>query len=414
MIAYGQTFTVSGKISDAETGEALAFASVGLKDTNLGTSANLNGEFTLSIPEAQKEGKLVFNFLGYEPETIALNTASSPLTIKLKPATLELAEVVIRPLSAAEYVRKAMESRQENYALRFTGNAYFRQLVLDDKTPLQFTEGYFQTHVPNFLDSSQIQQRLLLFEQVDDMEELAFNAKRRTKKFEKAKRKAEKEGREFDEEAAREKVGIVSMGTVSPAEIIEGDPIRNVSGYLTAETLEDYEFEFQENTRFQGREMIVITFETRGKVKLDDGSIKGRQKGTLYFDKSTDALAAVDIFSKLIIPAAIKPVLYMAGYSISNPKIHQQVHYKFQDGKWLPQSTRVDLKLRLVRHYLFSSNEISNLKVNLLVNFTGWDTQNAQEIPKNKRFTNEKEMKDQVYPLPGITWDKVNRIPLER
>lgn len=55
---YGQAFTVNGSILDAETGEALAFASVGLRGTNIGTSANLNGEFTLSIAEFKREESL--------------------------------------------------------------------------------------------------------------------------------------------------------------------------------------------------------------------------------------------------------------------------------------------------------------------------------------------------------------------
>lgn len=406
---------ISGKVSDAETGEPLPFASVGIEGTNIGVSSNLEGEFTLLVPESDREGKLVFNFLGYESQTVLIGSIQGKnIEVKLKPAVSELGEIVIRPVSAAEYVRQAMESREENYASRFTGNAYFRQVTTDKGTPLQFSEGYFQTYVPTYLDTVKVQQRLLLLEEKDELGELAFNAKRRKKKFEKAKRKAKKKGEDFDDEEARKKAEIVSMGMLSPAELIGSDPVRTLEGFLSAETLKDYNFEFRENTSYLGRSMVVISFKSKGKVKIEESALGGKQQGILYFDKETDALAAADYTSKMIIPAAIKPILYLAGYSIPNPSVRKQLRYELKNGKWLPRSIRFDLKMKLTRRYLFSKNEKSDLTAHMLVNFTGWQTENLKPIPKDKRFTHKKKMEDQVYPMEGIAWKQVNRIPLEK
>ena len=47
-----QTFTtIKGKVVDKETLNALVFASVTLKETNIATVTNIDGEFMIKIPE---------------------------------------------------------------------------------------------------------------------------------------------------------------------------------------------------------------------------------------------------------------------------------------------------------------------------------------------------------------------------
>ena len=47
--AFSQKTRIEGKVVDRETGKAVPFASVGIVGTSLGTSTNLNGEFSLVV-----------------------------------------------------------------------------------------------------------------------------------------------------------------------------------------------------------------------------------------------------------------------------------------------------------------------------------------------------------------------------
>ena len=270
-----------------------------------------------------------------------------------------------------------------------------------------------QSYAPNFLDSADSQQRLLLYQEVDNMDDLTFGKKKSEKKFKKAKKKANKEGEEFDEEKAREEARAVMIGTMSPSDVIEMDPIRNEEAFINPDRLEEYEFIYEENSSIQGREMIVIRFQSRGKVGSSDIYQRGKQSGRLYFDQATDALASVVIDHEMVIPGALKPILFLMGYSVSNPMIHSQVNYQFFQGRWYPQSTQFHMQIRMVDKHFFSENEESNLDVKMLVVFSDWNVDDAQEIPEDKRMKYSKNMEDQLQPLSHITWDSIHRVPFK-
>jgi TonB-linked SusC/RagA family outer membrane protein len=58
-----QARTITGKVKD-EAGEPLFFVNVQVKGTNIGTTTNIDGEFTLSVNESNPV--LVFSYLGYK------------------------------------------------------------------------------------------------------------------------------------------------------------------------------------------------------------------------------------------------------------------------------------------------------------------------------------------------------------
>ncbi len=92
MYAFGQRGTVTGVVSDAQTGETLPGANVVIQGTTTGTVTNIDGEYTFSVPVG--DVTLVASFIGYdsmvrtitigEDETIVLNFA-----LRLDVETLE-------------------------------------------------------------------------------------------------------------------------------------------------------------------------------------------------------------------------------------------------------------------------------------------------------------------------------------
>jgi len=90
-LVFGQTKTVTGKISSQEDGKPLQGVSVVIKGTVTGTQTNVNGEF--SIEAAQKD-VLVFSYAGFIEQEINVGTQSS-LSLSLKSDASNLGEVVV-------------------------------------------------------------------------------------------------------------------------------------------------------------------------------------------------------------------------------------------------------------------------------------------------------------------------------
>ncbi len=87
--AYAQNVVVRGMVKDNE-GETLVGASVLQKGTTNGTTTDINGEFSLSVPG---NSSLVISYIGYQTATVGVNGRSS-VNVALKPEASMLDEVV--------------------------------------------------------------------------------------------------------------------------------------------------------------------------------------------------------------------------------------------------------------------------------------------------------------------------------
>ena len=98
--------TVSGVVKDKESGETLPFANVFVKDTNIGTTTNADGYFTLfDIPS--ETSIIQVQYLGYKVETLVLTPemVKDKITILLMPDNNQLDEVVVSNDSGQQIVK---------------------------------------------------------------------------------------------------------------------------------------------------------------------------------------------------------------------------------------------------------------------------------------------------------------------
>lgn len=89
--AWGQTKKINGKVTAAETGEALPGVSIILKGKTTGTISNENGEFSVTTAEGDI---LVLSYVGYLKEEIKVS-GNAFLNIKLRADVTSLGEVVV-------------------------------------------------------------------------------------------------------------------------------------------------------------------------------------------------------------------------------------------------------------------------------------------------------------------------------
>nr|WP_306443058.1 SusC/RagA family TonB-linked outer membrane protein [Odoribacter splanchnicus] len=91
---------ITGKVLDKNTKEPLPGATVKIKGTTIGTAADIDGSFKLTVLEDNKE--LEITFIGYASQFVTLR-ADNSVTIYLEPQTSEMEEVVVTGM----FTRKA-------------------------------------------------------------------------------------------------------------------------------------------------------------------------------------------------------------------------------------------------------------------------------------------------------------------
>ncbi len=104
----GQTFTMSGYVTDKKSGETLLGVSVFLKNgSGLGTSTNEFGFYSLTLPEGKYQ--VAVSYMGYDAQMIQIELrASQKIDIQLTENTNMLSEVIISSNEENKSVTQAL------------------------------------------------------------------------------------------------------------------------------------------------------------------------------------------------------------------------------------------------------------------------------------------------------------------
>ena len=111
-------YTVSGVIKDTKTKQNVIFASVSVPGTNIGTVSNSDGEFTLKIQKSLNATEFEIAHLGYQNKkfTIADYVNKPNQTYFVDPSSIELKELVVKPVDPRSIVLQAIGKVTENYS----------------------------------------------------------------------------------------------------------------------------------------------------------------------------------------------------------------------------------------------------------------------------------------------------------
>jgi len=90
-VAFGQNQTITGKVTD-EKGEALIGVNIIVRETNKGTTTNVDGKYTLSVPGSSS--KIIYTFVSYESREVTVGNQSI-INVSLNPDAKSLSEVIV-------------------------------------------------------------------------------------------------------------------------------------------------------------------------------------------------------------------------------------------------------------------------------------------------------------------------------
>lgn len=90
-MSYAQVKTITGKVTDSQTGEPLPGVTIIVKGTARGTATNFNGEYSI---EAEPNQVLSFSFIGYNSREFTVG-AENMLNVQLEMSVENLEEVIV-------------------------------------------------------------------------------------------------------------------------------------------------------------------------------------------------------------------------------------------------------------------------------------------------------------------------------
>jgi len=89
---YAQNKTITGKITDAESGEGIPGVTVVIKGTTTGVTTDIDGKFKIEVKDSKSI--LTISFIGYETQEIPMGS-NTMINVSLKTNIQELEEVVV-------------------------------------------------------------------------------------------------------------------------------------------------------------------------------------------------------------------------------------------------------------------------------------------------------------------------------
>ncbi|MEX2601764.1 MAG: SusC/RagA family TonB-linked outer membrane protein [Balneolaceae bacterium] len=84
--------TVSGQVTDAESGESLPGVNVVLQGTTTGATTNVDGQYELDVPSLQ--GTLVFSYIGFQQQVVPIRGRTT-IDVELSPVVIFGEELVV-------------------------------------------------------------------------------------------------------------------------------------------------------------------------------------------------------------------------------------------------------------------------------------------------------------------------------
>lgn len=110
-------FTVNGILKDSKTKQKVVFASISVPGTNIGTVSNSDGEFTLKVQKSLNASEFEVSHLGYLNKKFTIvESANAEQIFYVDPYSVELQELVVKPVDARSLVLRVISNIADNYS----------------------------------------------------------------------------------------------------------------------------------------------------------------------------------------------------------------------------------------------------------------------------------------------------------
>jgi hypothetical protein len=340
--------TVKGKVTDSSTKKPIPYANIYLLNSNIGTISNNDGEFILKIPQNKTNQSVRFSFMGYKNQDLTIDQIQlNNNLIELTTEVVTLKELVIRSNDPQNLIRSAIHNISANYGTApYICTAFYRESVMQNKQYVGLAEAVLNIYKSRYSNEYEAD---------------------RVKVY---------KGRKSQDVKKMDTIMFKLQG--GHQAVVMLDLAKNPESFMTEQYFSDYEFKPVNITNIEGRETYVIEFTQR------EGIQEPLYEGKLFLDLNTLAVRRAE-FS--ISPYGLqfadkylvkkKPI----GTDVKTVGANYVVSYREQDGKWILNHARYEVKFRVIKRGKFF-NKIYTSSADLAI--TDIDNKNVEKFKFNE------------------------------
>jgi hypothetical protein len=326
--------TFRGKVVDADTKAPLIFASVAVKETNVATVTNIDGEFIIKISETETAKNLEITFLGYKNKVVPISDLRGnghKNTIELSTAPIPIKEIIVRPLDPEEIVKNAIVRFGKNYTSEPNlMTAFYRETIRKNKTYVSIGEAVVEIFKAPYVN------------------DLRFDGAKIYK------------GRKGSDVQRMDTILFKLQG--GPVSSLQLDIVKNTETVLTLDAMKNYDYSLTGVVEIDEKPHYIIEFLQKPSVEIP------LFMGNLYIEIDSYAITEAEFGFNLSNKEAASSIFIRKkplGMNVTPEVASYRTRYREQDGKWYFAYSRaevkfkVDWKKKLFNTYYTTMSEIA-------------------------------------------------------
>ncbi|WP_339895213.1 carboxypeptidase-like regulatory domain-containing protein [uncultured Algibacter sp.] len=305
---------LQAKVIDSDTKAPLVFTDIVIKNSNISTVTNTDGEFLLKIPNTLLEGRITISHLGYKKRELKIFSIKNHEKIALTPAMTLLNEISVTTTmkDARELVEETLKKKSSIYNNNNTlMTAFYRETIKKRRRNASLSEAVIKIHKQPYNNVRRDHIELIKARKNTDYSKL-------------------------------DTLAIKLQG--GPFSNLYTDIIKYPEFIFTPEDLPKYKFSYGNSTRINDRQIYVVNF----KQKKDNGT--PLYYGKLYIDAETLALTNA-VYSLNVSNRELSSQMYVRKkprkVDVYPTEASYRVNYRTTKGKWHYAYSNISLTFKV-------------------------------------------------------------------
>lgn len=247
---------LSGRIIDRKNKDPLGYVSIYIRNRNIGTVSNEDGNFLLKLPVKSGEDSVFLSCIGYKSLALKAGNLTGYSVIPMEPVNFALKEVRVKPVKTEDILRKTRENIPKNYsAIAQRLLAFYRETIQQNNEYVALSEAVLQIYKAPYDDYTNDQ--VVIYK-----------------------------GRKSHFQKQMDTVIFKFQGGIYTSLML--DIAKNPSNFLSDEYMGYYDFSLDEIIPVQGRATYVIAFDQKPGITFP------LFKGKIYIDVETSAIVRAE------------------------------------------------------------------------------------------------------------------------
>jgi hypothetical protein len=368
---------LKGRVVDKRSGKPLAYATIALLESSMGSITNQQGEFSFKIPLKLPDPMLVISYMGYKSILLPVSyPLDEELEVKLEKELISLQEVIIRYSDPVKLLHEAIARMPENYLDdHSTMTAFYRESVKRNDHCMVYSEAV--------LDVAKAPYNTLISKDNVGI----------------------KKQRKITDITAEDTVLVKLRSGIHTS--FNLDVIKNRPDFLREDFQSRYNLEFTDMMTYGDRLVYVISFQQ--KKEIPDLLFTGQ----LYLDQESLALIAADFeFNPELLHN--KPELFLVSRS---PKIRirpvmarYHVDYRSVQNRYYISQVRAEVEMKVRKRKKWIS---SRYKISIELAITDLVPNQRLRIDPADRISRNIVLADEPFQFDPVFWGIHNTIEPE-